>query len=72
MCGEKHFDCVFDRFKRSLVKDMLVINVVLAFANPVVMAGGPHLIPSRTQSLSPRAPMVLRLKARESRSLPGL
>ena len=35
------------------------------------MAGGPHLIPFRTQSLSPLAPMVLRLKAWESRSLPG-
>ena len=36
------------------------------------MAGGPHRIPSRTPSLSPLAPMVLRLKAWESRSLPGL
>src|SRR3990167_4338622 len=36
------------------------------------MAGGPHPIPSRTRSLSPLAPMVLRLKAWESRSLPGL
>ena len=35
------------------------------------MAGGPHLTPFRTQSLSPLAPMVLRLKAWESRSLPG-
>ena len=35
------------------------------------MAGGPHPIPSRTRSLSPLAPMVLRLKAWESRSLPG-
>ena len=36
------------------------------------MPGGPHLIPSRTQSLSPPGPMVLCLKAWESRSLPGL
>jgi hypothetical protein len=32
----------------------------------------PHPIPSRTRSLSPPGSMVLRLKARESRSLPGL
>src|SRR6185295_6493736 len=36
------------------------------------MPGGPHLIPFRTQSLSPPGPMVLCLKAWESRSLPGL
>ena len=40
--------------------------------NRVVIARGPHLIPFRTQSLSPSAPMVLCLKARESRSPPGL
>ena len=40
-------------------------------ADPVVMAGGPHPIPSRTRSLSPLALMVLRLKAWESKSLPG-
>ena len=44
---------------------------LLAFADPVVMAGVPHPIPSRTRSLSPLALMVLRLKARESKSLPG-
>ena len=44
---------------------------LLISADPVVMAGGPHPIPSRTRSLSPLAPMVLRLKAWESRSLPG-
>ena len=38
----------------------------------VVIARGPHPIPSRTRSLSLSAPMVLCLKARESRSLPGL
>ena len=44
---------------------------LLISADPVVMAGGPHPIPSRTRSLSPLALMVLRLKARESKSLPG-
>jgi hypothetical protein len=41
-------------------------------ADLAAMPGGPHLIPSRTQSLSPPGPMVLCLKAWESRSLPGL
>jgi hypothetical protein len=36
------------------------------------MPGVPHPIPSRTRSLSSPGPMVLRLKAWESRSLPGL
>ena len=40
-------------------------------ADLVVMAGVPHPIPSRTRPLSPPAPMVLRLKTWESRSLPG-
>ena len=40
--------------------------------NWVVIARGPHPIPFRTRSLSLSAPMVLCLKARESRSLPGL
>jgi hypothetical protein len=38
----------------------------------VVLPGGPHPIPFRTRSLSPPGPMVLRLKARESRSPPAL
>ena len=38
----------------------------------MVLAGVPHPIPFRTRSLSPPASMVLCLKARESRSLPGL
>ena len=37
----------------------------------VAMPGVPHPIPFRTRSLSPPGPMVLRLKARESRSPPG-
>jgi hypothetical protein len=36
------------------------------------MAQVSHSIPFRTRSLKPVAPMVLCLKARESRSLPGL
>jgi hypothetical protein len=35
------------------------------------MPGVPHPIPFRTRPLSPPGPMVLRLKARESRSPPG-
>ena len=38
----------------------------------VAMSEVPHPIPFRTRSLSPPEPMVLRLKAWESRSLPGL
>ena len=38
----------------------------------VIIAKGPHPIPSRTRKLSPPAPMVLCLKTWESRSLPGL
>ena len=42
------------------------------FAGLVVPAGGPYPIPFRTRPSNPPAPMVLRLKTRESRSLPGL
>jgi hypothetical protein len=48
------------------------ITLRVHFADLATMPGGPHPIPSRTRSLSPPGPMVLRLKARESRSLPGL
>src|ERR1051325_9610570 len=44
----------------------------VGFVDLVVLPGGPHPIPFRTRSLSPPGPMVLRLKARESRSPPGL
>ncbi len=44
----------------------------IRFVDLVVMPRGPHPIPSRTRSLSLSGPMVLRLKARESRSPPGL
>ena len=40
--------------------------------DPVVIAKVSHPIPFRTRTLNPFAPMVLCLKARESRSLPGL
>ena len=36
----------------------------------VPIAAGPHLFPFRTESLSPPAPMVLKLLLRESRSVP--
>ena len=42
------------------------------FADLVVLAEEFHPIPFRTRPLKPPAPMVLRLKPRESRSLPGL
>ena len=42
------------------------------FADLVVLAEEFHPIPFRTRQLKPPAPMVLRRKTRESRSLPGL
>ena len=45
---------------------------VLLLTGLVVIARRPNPIPSRTRPLSSSAPMVLRLKAWESRSLPGL
>ena len=44
----------------------------VVFAGPVALAGSFHPIPFRTRSLKSPAPMVLRLKAWESRSPPGL
>ena len=41
-------------------------------ADLVIMAGWLHPIPFRTRPRNAPAPMVLRLKTRESRSLPGL
>ena len=43
-----------------------------SFLGLVVIAQVKHPIPSRTRQLSTAAPMVLRLKAWESRSLPNL
>ena len=70
-------DCVA---LNALIKDNVVTLVQLGctecfftrLADLVAMPGGPHLIPFRTQSLSPPGPMVLCLKAWESRSPPGL
>ena len=42
------------------------------FFGLVVIAQAKHPVPSRTRQLSAVAPMVLRLKAWESRSLPNL
>ena len=60
---------------RCLLHTMLGEPIKLAgsilFADLVAMPGVPHPIPFRTRSLSPPGPMVLRLKARESRSPPG-
>jgi hypothetical protein len=44
----------------------------LCSAGLVALARGSNPIPFRTRPLNPSAPMVLRLKAWESRSLPGL
>ena len=49
-----------------------VFSFHIRFVDLVVLPGGPHPIPFRTRSLSLPGPMVLRLKARESRSPPGL
>lgn len=49
----------------------LDLSVVASFADLVVLAGEFHPIPFRTRPLKPPAPMVLRPKPRESRSLPG-
>src|SRR6185312_6870721 len=46
--------------------------VQTSFVDLVVLAEEFHPIPFRTRPLKPPAPMVLRLKTRESRSLPGL
>ncbi len=49
-----------------------LLNLSLSLTGLVVIARRPNPIPSRTRPLSSSAPMVLRLKAWESRSLPGL
>src|ERR1044071_2455841 len=56
----------------TLIHLVSALVVVIGFDDLVVLAGVPHPIPFRTRSLSPPAPMVLCLKAWESRSLPGL
>ena len=47
-------------------------RITFVFAGLVVLAGSLHPIPSRTRSLKSPALMVLRLKAWESKSPPGL
>ena len=49
-----------------------ISRVQTFFADLVVLAEEFHPIPFRTRPLKPPAPMVLRPKPRESRSLPGL
>src|SRR5207237_10620999 len=55
--------------RQSLICDR---DIHPCFAGLVVIAGEFHPIPFRTRPLKPPAPMVLRLKTRESRSPPGL
>ena len=58
--------------ERFDVSDNDVFSTLIFFVDLVVLPRSPHPIPSRTRSLSSSGPMVLRLKARESRSPPGL
>ena len=51
---------------------MSSLHSAVRLVDLVAMSEVPHPIPFRTRSLSPPEPMVLRLKARESRSPPGL
>src|ERR1700743_3434940 len=51
---------------------LTVMSSHILFVDLVALPEGPHPIPFRTRSLSPPGPMVLCLKARESRSPPGL
>src|ERR1700722_19209989 len=55
-----------------LVADTRSLVAELRFAGLVAIAGGPNPIPFRTRPLNSPAPMILSLKAWESRSLPGL
>ena len=55
---------------RSLFSVFRILQV--SFVDLVVLAEEFHPIPFRTRPLKPPAPMVLRPKPRESRSLPGL
>ena len=54
------------------IRQCLLAQFDIRSVDLVVMSEVPHPIPFRTRSLSPPEPMVLRLKARESRSPPGL
>ena len=54
------------------IADNVFSYSAVRLVDPVAMSEVPHPIPFRTRSLSPPEPMVLRLKARESRSPRGL
>ena len=54
------------------IADNVFSSSAVPLVDLVAMSEVPHPIPFRTRSLSPPEPMVLRLKARESRSPPGL
>ena len=54
------------------ISDNVFSSSAVRLVDLVAMSEVPHPIPFRTRSLSPPEPMVLRLKARESRSPPGL
>ena len=56
------------------IDEIKIYNLVLisCFVDLVVLAERLHTIPFRTRTLRAPAPMVLCLKARESRTLPGL
>ena len=61
-------DCSLTR----AISDNVFSSSAVPLVDLVAMSEVPHPIPFRTRSLSPPEPMVLRLKARESRSPPGL
>ena len=62
----------FDDDPDRIIQTMSSLHSAVRLVDPVAMSEVPHPIPFRTRSLSPPEPMVLRLKARESRSPPGL
>ena len=64
--ADKEYEAVGVVIKNSLKEVLNNIKICL-----VIIAKGPHPIPFRTRKLSPSAPMVLCLKIRESRTLPG-
>ena len=49
-----------------------ICSLIFDLSTLVPLAVGVHLFPSRTQQLSPPAPMVVALKGCESRPVPGL
>ena len=69
MRGERFVRLTYEPFAPL---DKTALSHQIDFAGPVVIAGSLHPIPSRTRSLKSPALMVLRLKAWESKSPPGL